>query len=228
MPLDLTPFDFTPTESLVYEVLITRGPGTGYAVARAAGLARANAYSALEGLVAKGAARADEGRPRRFRPEPAAVLLGRIVDRQQHAVEGLARALESISVPATQTLTEVTSLRSAAQLLTLEIARAQREVLLVAPPGAYALLGPALRRAMSAGIGLELLADAPVEGPAPVREIAIGSRWPGRPLVAVIDGRQAMIAVIDGERTSGHWGTAPALIAAARLSVLALASSRGE
>ena len=49
--IDLTPFGFTPTESLVYEVLLTGGPGTGYAVARGAGLARANAYSALEALV---------------------------------------------------------------------------------------------------------------------------------------------------------------------------------
>jgi len=228
MPLDLTPFDFTPTESLVYEVLVTKGPGTGYAVARAAGLARANAYSALEGLVAKGAARADDGRPRRFRPEPAAVLLGRIVDRQQHAVETLAHALEFISVPATQTLTEVTSLRSAAQLLTLEIARAQNEVLLVAPPEAYALLGPALRRAAGAGVGLELYSDAAVEVAAPARLISVRDRWPGRPLVAAIDGRQAMIALVEGERASGHWGTAPGFVAAARLSVSALVAGGGE
>ena len=52
--LNLTPFGFTPTESFVYEVLLTSGPGTGYAIARAAGLARANAYSALEGLVEEG------------------------------------------------------------------------------------------------------------------------------------------------------------------------------
>ena len=32
--LNLTPFGFTPTESLVYEVLLTGGPGTGYAIAR--------------------------------------------------------------------------------------------------------------------------------------------------------------------------------------------------
>ena len=39
MPLlDLTRFGFTPTESLIYEVLLTNGPGTGYALARAAGL----------------------------------------------------------------------------------------------------------------------------------------------------------------------------------------------
>ena len=42
--LDLTPFGFTPTESAVYEVLLSAGPGTGYAIARSAGLARANAY----------------------------------------------------------------------------------------------------------------------------------------------------------------------------------------
>ena len=34
--IDLTPFGFTPTESLVYEVLLTGGPGTGYAIARGA------------------------------------------------------------------------------------------------------------------------------------------------------------------------------------------------
>ncbi|MCH8838950.1 MAG: hypothetical protein IIA60_14340 [Candidatus Marinimicrobia bacterium] len=54
--VDLTPFGFTPTESQVYQVLLEHGPGTGYAIARAANLARANAYSALAGLVAKGAA----------------------------------------------------------------------------------------------------------------------------------------------------------------------------
>ena len=68
--LDLTTFGFTPTESLVYSVLLRGGPGTGYAIARSAQLARANAYGALEGLVQKGAARVEEGRPKRYRPEP--------------------------------------------------------------------------------------------------------------------------------------------------------------
>ena len=76
--LDLTHFGFTPTESLVYEVLLVSGPGTGYAIARSAGLARANAYSALEGLVTKGAARVDPGRPKRYRPETPAALTARM------------------------------------------------------------------------------------------------------------------------------------------------------
>ncbi|MGH9818242.1 MAG: helix-turn-helix domain-containing protein, partial [Candidatus Acidiferrales bacterium] len=41
---DLTPFGFTPTESLMYATLLRLGPSTGYAVARRARIARANAY----------------------------------------------------------------------------------------------------------------------------------------------------------------------------------------
>ncbi|HEU5049893.1 MAG TPA: helix-turn-helix domain-containing protein, partial [Gemmatimonadales bacterium] len=102
--IDLTPFGFTPTESLVYEVLLTGGPGTGYAVARAAGLARANAYSALEALVQKGAARADAGRPKRYRPEPPAALVARIATRHGEALDVLGTQLHGIAVPPSPTL----------------------------------------------------------------------------------------------------------------------------
>ncbi|HET7041665.1 MAG TPA: helix-turn-helix domain-containing protein, partial [Gemmatimonadales bacterium] len=86
-PLDLTPFGFTPTETRMYATLVSFGPGTGYALAQAAGLARANAYSALEGLVSKGAARVDGGRPKRYRPESGAALLSQLSDRQAAALE---------------------------------------------------------------------------------------------------------------------------------------------
>lgn len=222
MPLDLTPFDFTPTESLVYQVLVTKGPGTGYAVARAAGLARANAYSALEGLVTKGAARVDEGRPKRFRPEPPAVLLARIVDRTGQAIEDLVDALDAIALPSSPTLAEIGSLRGAAQLLTLEIARARTEVLLCLPPEGYALLGPALRRAASTGVALELSSDGAVDAPVPITQVTGAGRWPGHPLLAAIDGRVALIGASEGDRISGHWGNAPAFVAAARLTIRSL------
>src|SRR4029077_11000093 len=76
--LDLTPFGFTPTESLVYATLLRLGPSTGYAVARSARLARANAYGALEGLVARGAATRTPppNRPARYRPADPPALLG--------------------------------------------------------------------------------------------------------------------------------------------------------
>src|SRR2546425_246043 len=49
-PVDLRPFGFTPTESLVYAALLELGPSTGYAVARAARLARA--AQSIEGVLA--------------------------------------------------------------------------------------------------------------------------------------------------------------------------------
>src|SRR5919204_3276052 len=134
--IDLTHFGFTPTESLVYQVLLTGGPGTGYAIARAAGLARANAYSALEGLVGKGAARVEPGRPRRYRPEAPTALIARISNDHGLALERLGRELEGITVPATPTLVEIGSARSVLQLISHDVARARESVGLLVPPDA--------------------------------------------------------------------------------------------
>ena len=220
--LDLTPFDFTPTESHVYEVLVTRGPGTGYAIARAAGLARANAYSALEGLVAKGAARAEPGRPRRYRPEAPQVLLGRVVDRQSQAIDTLSRELERVSAPSSPSLTEVSSLRGAGQLLTLEIARARNRVDLCAPAESYRMLSPALRRAAQSGVTLALWSDEPVNAEVGTIEVLGSSDWPGRPLIAAIDDRAGLVASVAADHVSGYWSGAPTLVAAARYSIAGL------
>lgn len=218
--IDLTPFGFTPTESLVYEVLLTGGPGTGYAIARSAGLARANAYSALEGLVSKGAARLDAGRPRRYRPEPPPALIARISNNHGEALERLNRELATVSVPGTPTLVELDSARAVLQLLTHDIARAAVSASLLAPADAYPLLAPALRRPFSAGVRLTLCSTGPVElGFIPVKPVSSeGAEWPGMPIILVVDDRTALVAAREGAEVRGHWSSAPAFVAAARLA----------
>lgn len=217
--IDLTPFGFTPTESLVYEVMLTGGPGTGYAIARSAGLARANAYSALEGLVTKGAARLDPGRPKRYRPETPAALIGRISTDQGTALERLGTDLDAISVPATPTLVEVESGRAVLQLITHDVARAAASVALLAPGDAYPLLAPALRRPLAAGIPLTLCAVSAVDLDfVDVEVLAAADGWPGEPILAVVDGRSAVMAFRNGSDVRGHWSTAPAFVAGARLA----------
>ncbi|MGE0439562.1 MAG: TrmB family transcriptional regulator [Gemmatimonadales bacterium] len=214
--LDLTGFGFTPTESLAYEVLVRGGPGTGYAIARAAGLARANAYSALEGLVQKGAARVEPGRPKRYRPEPPATLIARIVDTQAQALDTLSAVLDQISVPPSPTLVEIDSTRGALQLLSHEIARAEAKVRALVPGDGFPALTPALRKAAAGGVALELGTMGTIELPfATVATIAPVSDWPGEPLVAVIDQRGALIAARTGDAVSGHWGTDAVHIASA-------------
>ena len=218
--LDLTRFGFTPTETLIYEVLLTHGPGTGYALARAAGLARANAYSALEGLVAKGAARVEGGRPRHYRPEPPTSLIARISNEHGLALERLSADLETIAVPATSTVVEIETGRAVLQLITHEVARATRSVALAAPPDAFPLLAPALRRPVSSGLPVGLYSTSPVDlGFHPVEVIADGYSWPGMPIVLVVDDRSAILGSRQGSEVRAHWTTAPALVAAARLTL---------
>lgn len=223
--LDLTTFGFTPTESLVYEVLLRGGPGTGYAIARAAGLARANAYGALEGLVQKGLARVEEGRPRRYRPEPPDALVARILERQAAALDEVSRTLEKVAVPPSPTLLELASARGAIQIASREAARATRDILLHASPEAFPPLVPALRKAAASGVTLSLSSTAPVDLPfADLLVTPETSAWPGQPFLLVVDHRSALVAAREGDRVSGHWGTAPTLVAAATLAIERLRS----
>jgi sugar-specific transcriptional regulator TrmB len=218
--INLTHFGFTPTESLIYEVLLTGGPGTGYAIARSAGLARANAYSALEGLVAKGAARVDAGRPKRYRPETPAALIARISTDHGLALERLSSDLEAVSVPATPTLVEIESGRAVLQLITHDVARASVSVALLAPADAFPLLAPALRRPYSAGLPLVLCATSPVDlGFAVVEVVGSTPPWPGMPIISVVDERSAIMATREGTEVRGHWSTASAFVAGARLAL---------
>jgi sugar-specific transcriptional regulator TrmB len=218
--IDLTHFGFTPTESLVYEVLLTSGPGTGYAIARSAGLARANAYSALEGLVAKGAARVEGGRPRQYRPEAPAGLIARIAHNHGLALDRLSTDLETIAVPNTPTVVEIESGRAVLQLITHDVARASRSVGLLAPPDAFPLLAPALRRPVSASLPVSLWSTGPVDlGFASVELVSGDHGWPGMPIIAVVDDRSAILGFRQGNEVRGHWSAAPAFVAAARLAL---------
>src|SRR6059036_2784827 len=109
MTVDLTPFGFTPTESLVYTTLLRLGPTTGYAVARGARLARANTYAALEGLVTRGAATRTPppARPARYRPTDPQALLAHLATLQGEALDRLGRELRDLSRPGEPVVREV-------------------------------------------------------------------------------------------------------------------------
>lgn len=223
--IDLTPFGFTPTESRLYEVLVTHGPGTGYALAQAAGLARANAYSALEGLVAKGAARMEDGRPKQFRPEPPDALVARLSQDQSRALDTLRETLREIALPPSPTLIEIEGARGALRVISHDVGRAESSVRLLAPKDAFPILGPVLRRAVSADLSVQLASPDEATLPfAEVRRIRVGARWPGSPLIAIVDDRVALIADRSGDDVTGHWSSTPAFVAGARLAFERLVS----
>src|SRR2546425_10558152 len=128
--LDLTPFAFTPTESLVYSVLLRLGPSTGYAVAHAGRLARASASGALEGWVTRGAASRtpSPARPVRSRPTDPQALLAQLATLQGEALDRLGRELRGLSLPVDPVTKEIAGNRAVANLILQLVARAERRV----------------------------------------------------------------------------------------------------
>jgi len=82
------------------------------------------------------------------------------------------------------------------------------------------LLAPALRRPLAAGVPLVLCSTSAVDlGFVPVTVVTDGHRWPGMPIIVVVDDRSAILAFREGHEVRGHWSTAPAFVAGARLAL---------
>ncbi len=213
MPAELMPFGFTATESLVYSTLLRLGPATGYAVARAVRLARANAYGALDGLVSRGAAVRIPGRPTRYRPADPQALLAQITAAHGEALDRLSRALADAArstEPETKTLAGA---RAVANVVLQLVARAERRVDGVLAAELWRATLPAWRRAAArAQVELRIAGDAPTEAP----ELVVGTTPPDHPTVLVIDNTQALAAVGSADGLAAVWTSHPAIVALAR------------
>ena len=213
MPAELIPFGFTATESLVYSTLLRLGPATGYAVARAVRLARANAYGALDGLVSRGAAVRMPGRPTRYRPADPQALLAQITAAHGEALDRLSRDLADAArstEPETKTLAGA---RAVANVVLQLVARAERRVEGVLAAELWRATLPAWRRAAArAQVELRIAGDAPTEAP----ELVVGTTPPDHPTVLVIDNTQTLAAVGSADGLAAVWTSHPAIVALAR------------
>jgi len=215
--VDLTSFGFTPTESLVYTTLLRLGPTTGYAVALASHLARANAYGALEGLVTRGAAtRASPAtRPVRYRPTDPQALLAHLATLQGEALDRLARALRDTSHPQEPATKEVGGARAVANLILQLVARAERRVEGVLAAELWRPTLPAWRHASRPGgatLELRIAGDLPsgTEG------LVAGSAPAGAPTILVVDEAQVVVTTGGGESIAGVWSSHPLIVMLAR------------
>ena len=222
MAIDLTPFGFTPTESLVYATLLKLGPATGYSVARSARLARANAYSALEGLAARGAAlrTPPPERPARYRPTDPQTLLARLATLQGEALDRLERDLRGAARTSEPVTREVAGGRAVANLLMQLVARAQRSVQGVMALELWRPTLPAWRRAAErATLTVRMRGGMPADPP-PWLEPA-GTDAPNA-TVLLIDDAQLLLISGDGEGLSGLWSSHPLILLIAQRAMPAI------
>jgi sugar-specific transcriptional regulator TrmB len=219
--VDLTPFGFTPTESLVYSTLLRLGPATGYGVARAARLARANAYAALDGLVIRGAAHRSPGRPARYRPTDPQALLAHLAVQQGEALDRLSRAFKDASHPGEPDTRVVSGARAVANLVQQLVARADRTVQGVLAAELWKPTLPAWRRAAArAQVEVRLAGEAvDTEG---ITQGG-GTVDPAIPTLLLLDDAQVLTAAGSADQITALWSTHPLIATLARIALRSLA-----
>lgn len=216
MALDLTPFGFTPTESLVYAALLRLGPSTGYAVARGTRLARANAYGALEGLVTRGAATrtAPSVRPARYRPIDPQALLAQLATLQGEALDRLGRELKGLARPGDPVTREVGGVRAVANLVMQLVARAERRVEGIVGLELWRPTLPAWRRAAErADMSVRMRGALPPDAPA---WLTAAEHDAPSATVLVVDESQLIVTSGEGESIAGLWTSHPLIVMLAR------------
>lgn len=211
--VDLTPFGFTPTESKVYAVLLQLGPSTGYAVAHAARLARANAYGALEGLGRRSAASRLPGRPARFRATDPTALIVQLAAQQGESLDRLSRSLHDAAAGLEPEIRQASGARAVANMIMQLVARAERRVEGVVAPELLRPTLPAWRRARErATLALRVAGDPPSEA----ESLVTGTVRADLPTVLLIDEVHVVVTAGNGETAAGLWSSHPAMTGLAR------------
>src|SRR5262245_17780525 len=113
----LEEFGCTPTESSVYQALLTIGPSTGYAVAREIGVARANVYQALESLARRGAALKGATNPVIYSASGPAAIAGALEREFRRDLAVLEEKLRDVPISGTRGRTDLELITQPDQLL---------------------------------------------------------------------------------------------------------------
>ena len=218
--VDLTPFGFTPTESLVYGALLRLGPSTGYAVAHATRVARANTYGALEGLAGRAAAIRLPGRPARYRAVDPRALVAQLAAEQGEALDRLSQALRDAGTPLEPENRVAAGARATANLVMQLVARAAQRVEGVLAAELLRPSLPAWRRARErATLELRVAGDVPAEAAA----LVAGGVPSEVPTLLLIDDAHAVVASGTGEAVAAIWSSHPAILAVVRVALRSLA-----
>jgi sugar-specific transcriptional regulator TrmB len=226
MPIDLSPFGFTATENVAYHALLELGPSSAYSVARRLTIARANAYQALDGLVAKGAASLVASAPRRYRATQPRTLLTQLSNTQAGKLDRLERQIASEAGDGERPVVWLTGTRAVLDAANRAVLRSSVPVQCLGTADAIESLAPAIRAGRAAGKPVSIwLAGAkgasPISDAGEVPAERLAGLFSTVPLLLL--GEAALVA----EQTStgswsGYWGQDPLFVGLVASAVTAL------
>lgn len=197
---------FSGYEARVYLTLLQGGTLTGYEVAKASGIPRANVYAVIEHLLQRGVILpVDAAATARYAAVPPQELLRHLAAEQQRAVHTARSALRAFAarpVPEAVYNLKGEALLTAARQL---IDGCRRRLLVAVQPTEAAALALPLRQARDRGVEITTLCLEACERECggcqgDIRRLALAPAADGRWLLLVADQAQTLIA----ERGDGH------------------------
>ena len=155
----LTNFNLTKQEATLYVLLLKEGQLTGYEAAKQTGISRSNTYTALAGLVDKGAAYLlEEGKVTRYTPVPVAEFCGNKIERMQNIKEEILQQLPVWKSDVEGYIT-IKGEREIINKLKNTIRQAQARVYVSANTRVLNILKPELEAALAKGLKVVIISD---------------------------------------------------------------------
>jgi len=219
MSIDLVPFGFTPTESLVYTALLNSGPTSAYLLSKRVGVARANVYQALNGLVTKGVAHRVSDSPQVFRPIGPPALLAMVSEREAARLDLLESQVAAHGQSGAETTVAFGSARSFRELALRSAVRAS-QVSCVATGAVLSSINPIWRKRLADGAVTHLwvIGTSPQDlamAPSGSVENATVAKYFSTNPVLLLTPDAAIVGVgTQGEELEGHWSSDPVWIGA--------------
>lgn len=199
-------------EARVYVCLLSQPPMTAYGVARKLGVAAANVYKAVESLSARGAVLVESGDNRLCRAVPASEFLAHMEWAFRQRSKEASDALSKLCPPESEDgWYKLESVPQALQRAREMLGRAEKAAVVDAFPRVLAELLPAIRMAVKRGVEVLVQAYEPVQiAGAKVAVAATSAQsvrlWRSEQLNLAIDGRECIVALVDGALTRVHQG----------------------
>ena len=155
----LTNFNLTKQEATLYVLLLKEGQLTGYEAAKQTGISRSNTYTALAGLVEKGAAYLlEEGKVTRYTPVPVAEFCSNKIERMQNIKEEILHQLPVWKSEVEGYIT-IKGEREIINKLKNTIRQAQARVYVSANTRVLNILRPELEEALAKGLKVVVISD---------------------------------------------------------------------
>lgn len=201
---------FGDYEAKAYVSLVSAGQCSGYEVAKAASMPRANVYAVLERLVERGAAqRLETKQGVRYVATPPAQLLARLERNHQNTLSAAREALTPLAQPASTS--PAFSLRSRDEVLAraaADIDSALETLLVAIQPTEATLLAAPLRRARERGVTITTLCLEACERECSccqgqIHRLPLAPQGPERWLLLVVDQRMALLGQLEGTTAEG-------------------------